>query len=160
MRIQHITPETTLTNEELFLELEHRLSTFGETLGGYETGGIKITYHSEMWGDKEYWINYLETDENNQMWMYLIENTQGITSPDDIPLLVFEDNTQFRDVLIQALTAKYQVYHLDEFKEEVDQQDQLKGRKCEICRENTTPVTPHSLEELPAPMQGHFDIIE
>jgi len=145
-----------MTDAELFNELDHRLSTFGETLGDYESGGIKVNYKSQTLGNKDYWVQYLDRSEH-WICIFLVEDTQGINSNDDTPLIVFEDNPQFRDILLQGLKNKYQFYQNSEFKEEVDQQEQLKDRKCKICRENNIPDSSEFLEPLRGPLSGHFD---
>lgn len=134
MKIQ--TNYSQMTDEQLCTEMKHRFETFGETLGGYESGGIRITINNQ-----ELWLDIINDDGS-------LEFSNDFDDPGNVYLVIEPEHKIYHDVLIRLVTAKYRVYQIDEFKEEVDQQMQLCLRKCELCRINTIN-----------PISGHLDLL-
>lgn len=141
-----------MTDMQLFLELQHRYDTFGESLGGYQEGGIQIG----LWGELV-WLNYLEDDLNGQA-IHLAFRFDPETEED---IVVYrQDEKRFREILLLALEEKFTLFNACSYDGQRDQQEYLEDMKCTVCEENCSPTYPESLEAVPAPLPGHFDVRE
>lgn len=145
MKLQ--TSYDTMTDKELFIEMKHRLETFGDTLGGYQTGGIKIARNN-----KELWLNDLNENECRIELNIADPNSEDPEKePDEI---VTQEDEHFRELLLTLLQAKYQLYNLFKFSEERDQQQQLANRQCETCRCSILEEPMHE------PIAGHMETFD
>lgn len=121
MKIQ--TNYDTMTNEQLLTELSHRFSTFGETLGGYESGGLKISIQQQ-----EYWLDDCTTNGS-------LEFNLDFENPGNVDLVIEPENKQYRELLLQLLKVSYKIQNLDDKFSSRSQQEQLQDRMCKVCRE-------------------------
>jgi hypothetical protein len=130
-----------MSNEQLEQEANHRFATFGETLGGYETGGIEVTYNGH-----QYWVDDV-TDQTGAIAL-----VKEFEAPSKI-IRVKKASDQYRSLLLQILTARYQIANNSSYPEEsVDQATQLANIRCMICQDL------HFLNK--EPISDHLEIIE
>lgn len=123
MKLQ--TKYSEMTNEQLCTELKHRFETFGETLGGYQEGGLKITINNN-----EVFLDNVNDDGS----LEFVNNFNS--DPGDTCLIIDPEHDIYYLTLIDLLTAQYQIYHIGTFSHEEYQWNQLEDRSCEICRES------------------------
>lgn len=113
-----------MTNEQLFIELYHRVSTFGDNLSTYTSGGEKITYE-----DQELWLGDLDT--NNQSFTLLdnpleeeTENYHKIT----------KEHKDYKNILLQLLQTTLNTFPYDAWPGNPEnQQEELMIRTCIVC---------------------------
>lgn len=127
-----------MTNEQLYTELLHRVSTFGDNLPTYVTGGefIKIEGFESKRNPgttlKGVWLgDFLDRDETDQAFT-IIEDPINDEPYKEYLEIIEMNNSQYRDFLLRFLQCHF---HHIEVGQTYPQQEELAHLKCIYCND-------------------------